>query len=250
MIGTNDSWGGFAQRRAEQLFSDSDKSYESLVSQFFLRLTPEEQRGKRILDIGCGVGRLSLDLVRNGANVIGVDPSMDSILEAREYVGNAEFIVGRISDLPNEETFEAAVAFMVLHCIEDLNIFMTEVHNRLLPKGKLWVVVPSPAWFVQHAGQLSEQSNRNHDGVIVRTLRRDVFISDGLSYGRGANYFDHGNNFQYYRYALEAGFSIKIFEDTMSTPLDGGIDFAFDAFRGDLGVESLPDMNLMCFEKP
>jgi 2-polyprenyl-3-methyl-5-hydroxy-6-metoxy-1,4-benzoquinol methylase len=39
--------------------------------------------GKRVLDIGCGDGRLSLRLARLGATVVGIDPERDRIRTAR-----------------------------------------------------------------------------------------------------------------------------------------------------------------------
>ena len=39
--------------------------------------------GKRILDLGCGVGHNAIALARQGAKVIGVDESSDQVAEAR-----------------------------------------------------------------------------------------------------------------------------------------------------------------------
>jgi hypothetical protein len=111
------------------------------------------------------------------------------------------------------------------------------------------VVVPSPAWFVQHTDQLKMVSSVKKNGGLEIEYERNVFTADGRRYGEGSTYYTHGNNLYYYQLAGVHDLKIVIFEDTLVTPLDGGLDFAHDAWRGDAGVESIPDMNLLCFQK-
>ena len=69
-----------------------------------LRESGVDWRNKRVLEIGCGDGRLTLRLARLGANVHAIDPSAESIRVARSKkpsrfadqirysVGNAEHL--------------------------------------------------------------------------------------------------------------------------------------------------------------
>lgn len=41
-------------------------------------------RGKRVLDVGCGDGRLSFVCAREGATVFGIDPEEEEIAAARD----------------------------------------------------------------------------------------------------------------------------------------------------------------------
>lgn len=77
-------------------------------------------KGKSILDAGCGIGILSEILVKQGANVCGVDFSQAAVSIARQRVP-----VGRFEDLPlellsYEASFDGVVCMDVLfHVIDD-----------------------------------------------------------------------------------------------------------------------------------
>lgn len=66
-------------------------------------------RGKTVIDIGTGNGRLAFDASRYARRVLGVDPSPDAIAEAQrraraQAVRNVEFRVGdaRVLDVARE----------------------------------------------------------------------------------------------------------------------------------------------------
>jgi 2-polyprenyl-6-hydroxyphenyl methylase/3-demethylubiquinone-9 3-methyltransferase len=48
-----------------------------------------ELRGLRVLDVGCGEGRLSFACAREGADVVGFDPDEESVAVARAETPNA-----------------------------------------------------------------------------------------------------------------------------------------------------------------
>ena len=66
---------------------------------------PRLVRGKRVLDLGCGDGRLALGVAGLARTVDGLDPDPDAIAAARkrardEGVGNVTFAVGAAQSLP------------------------------------------------------------------------------------------------------------------------------------------------------
>ena len=76
---------------------------------------PEDLRGKRILDAGCGTGLMAVDLARRGAQVLAVDLSASLIDLARERLpsdigdGHIDFEVGDMAALATGE-FDHVVA--------------------------------------------------------------------------------------------------------------------------------------------
>jgi SAM-dependent methyltransferase len=95
--------------------------YSSLLSAQLADLSGID-RGQRVLDVGCGPGALTAELVaRLGADsVAAVDPSETFVAAARER--NPEVDVQRASaeDLPfPDDAFDAALAQLVVHFMSD-----------------------------------------------------------------------------------------------------------------------------------
>ncbi|MEQ9500414.1 MAG: magnesium protoporphyrin IX methyltransferase [Deltaproteobacteria bacterium] len=78
---------------------------------------PEDLRGRRILDAGCGTGAFAVEAARRGAEVVAVDLSATLVNLARERIpadigergGRIEFLVGDMLD-PALGRFDHAVA--------------------------------------------------------------------------------------------------------------------------------------------
>jgi len=106
--------------------------------------------GKRVLDIGCGDGRLALALARRGASVQGIDISAIAIEAARqlavaENCGPVSFAVGNAIDLhePDAAFDYAACTDVVEHLNPDHVLpHMRQVHRVLKPGGAYIVSIP------------------------------------------------------------------------------------------------------------
>jgi SAM-dependent methyltransferase len=99
--------------------------------------------GMRVLDVGCGVGDVSLlvaSLVRPEGAVLGVDSNPLALGHARERVSamgltDVDFLEGDIRDLAFDEPFDAAVGRLVLMYLADPAATLRRIAALLRPGG-------------------------------------------------------------------------------------------------------------------
>jgi 2-polyprenyl-6-hydroxyphenyl methylase/3-demethylubiquinone-9 3-methyltransferase len=103
-----------------------------------------ESAGGRLLDLGCGDGRLLADLAHDGARVVGADRSGLALERARQSHPGMELIsLGEDGRLPfKDASFDAVVCLQVLQHVVDLQQLLSEVRRILTPGGSLAIAVP------------------------------------------------------------------------------------------------------------
>lgn len=120
-----------------------------------LKLAGQVQ-GKTILDVGCGGGVLSEELLRRGATVHGFDASQAMLDIARRRLGaQAQLKCADLSEpLPYaENSFDDACASLVLHYLQDWSAPLAELRRVLKPGGRLLISVNHPLLYpLTHQG--------------------------------------------------------------------------------------------------
>ena len=105
--------------------------------------------GRRVLDIGCGTGRLATRLAeQHGARVWGVDPSpqMLDVARARAPRG-VGFKLGRAEDLPFKDGwFDRATMWLVAHLLDRPAAF-AEARRVVAADGRFALATFDPAYF-------------------------------------------------------------------------------------------------------
>ena len=101
--------------------------------------------GDRVLDLGCGNGRLTELLKYSNIEYVGIDGSQKLIKLAKEKYPNSKFIQGNVLKLPFEDnSFDKVISIAVLHHIpsEELRVqFFKEIKRILKPNSKLILTV-------------------------------------------------------------------------------------------------------------
>lgn len=100
-------------------------------------------RGQRVLDLGCGRGERSVDLLGRGARVDGIDISSVYVAQAEAAAREAghdpsqfDFVAGDAHHLPyDDQTFDLVVGDGILHHL-DLDRALAECHRVLRPGGR------------------------------------------------------------------------------------------------------------------
>lgn len=132
---------------------------------------------REVLDIGCGTGRLVVDLVDRGYHVIGYDlaPRMVEFAHAsirdRSIQDRAAVFVGDMRACPLSKRFDAAI-----NACEGLGYLTREeeivAHFRLTAEsirpGGLYVVGITPAWEYPHGEDWDISWTEEEDGLSIR----------------------------------------------------------------------------------
>jgi len=108
--------------------------------------------GKRVLELGCGGGPVSVAMAKQGAKVIALDESAEQIAHARRLADREDVKIelrqGDPADLAfvRADTIDVAISIYALGAGTDLDRVFRQVHRVLRPDAPLVVSLPHPAF--------------------------------------------------------------------------------------------------------
>lgn len=137
-LSAEDTWDGAKYAR-------NSKSQEDSALAFLQEV--KLKGNERILDVGCGDGKITAGLARKVPKgfVLGVDisPSMISFAE-QTYAkqGNLHFERQDAANLKLDQTFDLVTSFTVMQWVVEQETALRKFHKVLKPYGKLWIQMP------------------------------------------------------------------------------------------------------------
>jgi SAM-dependent methyltransferase len=190
-----------AQEAYDRYYADMSR-YESTYIESGTRLYAERSDwittvvpdiNARIIDVGCGNGRLLTELQSRGyRRLTGLDPSAHCIKALR--ANGIDGIVGGFFQCPVDSYFDCAILSGVLEHIHDVAGIMRAMARLIRPAGRLLVCVPDAARYqqydfvafdyfnIEHINHFEECSLLNlglrHGMSIVNWLKTDIAVGE------------------------------------------------------------------------
>lgn len=166
---------------ADRMEQDKKQRETGMIEQF------AGLRGKHVLEIGCGDGRVSRILAEKAGRYTAIDPDSRAIAKARSNIPNIDFRTGSGEDLEFENAcFDVALFTLSLHH-QNSALALSEVHRVLKPDGRLVVVEPAIGGEVQ----LFFDIFRDENDALAKSLkaikecdfnvvREETFVTDWI----------------------------------------------------------------------
>jgi SAM-dependent methyltransferase len=126
----------------------------------------------RVLDAGCGSGRL-LDELRDYGHVTGLDLNPDSVEVARSR-GHEDVVQGPVEQLPwDDETFDLVISLDMVEHTPDDRVTLRELRRVTKPGGRFLMTVPAlRALWSSH--DVFNNHFRRYDRKMMRKLAAET----------------------------------------------------------------------------
>jgi SAM-dependent methyltransferase len=152
--------------------------------------TSETRTGKRLLEIGSGLGNMLIEARERGYDVTGVEYASASVARANARLGRDVVVQGTVESAPlREGSFDICVFADVIEHTRDPLAVVTRAWELLAPDGTLFVAIPSldswsarlmkQSWMEFKAEHLFYFDSRTLESLLVRAGFDEVRIDRG-----------------------------------------------------------------------
>lgn len=125
--------------------------FDRMAGDVELALALDYAVGDSVLDIGCGIGELSKELLDKFQTVVGLDLSEENIAVARrdplaeQYVNRLSYVVGNAETVSISRKFSTILMSNILEHVDNPVVLLRNAALHLEQEGRILVVVPN-AW--------------------------------------------------------------------------------------------------------
>jgi len=140
--------------------------------------------GKKVLEIGCGIGTDAVNFARNGAIYTGIELSKESLTLAKKrfelFNLTGTFLKGNAEELDNvleDVKYDLIYSFGVLHHTPNLSLALRQIRNYCHEKSTIKIMVYSSNSYKQKMIEAGlDQPEAQYGCPIANTYQKDEII--------------------------------------------------------------------------
>lgn len=132
-------------------------------------------KGKKLLDMGCGLGGHAKEFIKKGAEVMGYDASEEMVGMAREYCDGEGYFFQATHEkvVFGENAFDVCNASYSINYLKDPEIVFKKVFLWLKPNGIFVFSLPHPVWLLSRSENMDYSQSHK---IEIRMKSYDVSI--------------------------------------------------------------------------
>jgi len=132
-----------------------DDQFDNSNPEFWRRMGKRpDVAGRRVIDLGSGVGAMSVELAQHGADVLGIELHEERVSFAQRHAsarfpqmpGRVEFRNADLAALEERDAFDFVFSKDTFEHVEDMQGMLSFLAGVLRPGGEIWTGF-SPMWF-------------------------------------------------------------------------------------------------------
>lgn len=224
-----EEWNMIAPERDAQVVGNHDASFSQVLEPWVL---DRVSGATRIVDVGCGTGRLTSKLRLRAEEVIGIDPSDISIAIARSHDADTEYAVASVEDWvaqhPSIDS-DIVVANMVLMDALRLDSVVGAIAH-LARKGRVLATMTHPAFWPLYWGYATNPGFNYSSEILIEA----PFKTSAHQFGLTSTHV-HRPLATYLQVFRANGLAVTEFEELRGP--ESPAEFPFPRF---IGLEAVP----------
>lgn len=135
-----------------------------------------EIKGKKVLDMGCGLGKHAKEFIKRGADVVGYDASEKMVKLTKTYCsGKGKFFRSTHEAVSfDKDSFDICVSSFSINYSKNLETIFNKVQLWLKKEGLFVFSIPHAAWLLTHSKDM-DYSKAHKIWIHINTYDLDIF---------------------------------------------------------------------------
>ena len=223
-------WDEIAVNRSNSRLSEKDKSFRYILQPKIIERVGliKKQHRDTIVDVGCGSGELTKQLVKYCNKIVGIDISEKSIEIAKSQAEpSVEFIHSSLRKFAkkNKDLADMCILNMVLSNVNDCKGMCIDIKRLLKKNGKILVTIPHPCYWPEYWNYRNEEWFEYKEQICMTA---DFVVTGMGSMGKCTHM--HRPIEMYFNMLINSGFKIIYVEELFSRLSTGAGDYRYPRF--------------------